>query len=101
MLTKNCPPIVYNAVSPNNDGLNDIFFIKGLRNIFLNFHLEVYNRWGRLLWTGNNNTPDWNGKAENSIDGERVPSGTYYYILHLNDPDYPDALTGYLQVKWE
>ena len=101
LLTKNCPPIVYNAVSPNNDGLNDIFFIKGLRNIFLNFHLEVYNRWGRLLWTGNNNTPDWNGKAENSIDGERVPSGTYYYILHLNDPDYPDALTGYLQIKWE
>ena len=34
LLTKNCPPIVYNAVSPNNDGLNDIFFIKGLRNIF-------------------------------------------------------------------
>lgn len=101
LLTKNCPPIIYNAVSPNNDGLNDLFFIKGLRNIFLNFHLEVYNRWGRLLWTGNNNTPDWNGKAENSIDGERVPSGTYYYILHLNDPDYPDALTGYLQVKWE
>ncbi|WP_396188064.1 gliding motility-associated C-terminal domain-containing protein [Flavobacterium sp.] len=101
LLTKNCPPIIYNAVSPNNDGLNDLFFIKGLRNIFLNFHLEVYNRWGRLLWTGNNNTPDWNGKAENSIDGERVPSGTYYYILHLNDPDYPNALTGYLQVKWE
>lgn len=97
--SRNCEPIVYNAVSPNNDGLNEFFFIKGLRNIFLNFQLEVYNRWGRLIWTGNQNKPDWNGKAENSVGNEEAPGGTYYYILHLNDPDYPKPLNGYLLLK--
>ena len=53
--TENCPPTVYNAVSPNSDGSNDAFFIDGLRDIFVNFELLIYNRWVNILWTGNNN----------------------------------------------
>ncbi len=97
--TRNCEPIVYNAVSPNNDGLNEFFFIDGLRNIFLNYKLEVYNRWGRLIWTGNQNKPDWNGKAENAVGNDDAPGGTYYYILYLNDPEYPSPMNGYLLLK--
>jgi len=99
LLTKNCEPIVYNAVSPDNDGLNDFFFIEGLRDIFIHFKLEIYNRWGRLLWTGNNNKPDWNGYSENTMGNNEAPSGTYYYILYLNDPDYPKPITGYLYLR--
>lgn len=99
LLTRNCEPIVYNAVSPNDDGLNDFFYIAGLRDIFIHFKLEVYNRWGRLIWTGNNNTPDWNGKVENAVGQNDAPGGTYYYILYLNDPNYPEPLTGYLLLK--
>src|SRR5690606_26475968 len=47
--TRNCPPIVYNYVSVNNDGVNDTFHIDGLRDIFLNYKLDVYNRWGALV----------------------------------------------------
>lgn len=97
--TRNCEPIVYNAVSPNNDGLNDFFFISGLRNIFIHFQLEIYNRWGRLIWTGNNNKPDWTGKAENAVGNDDAPGGTYYYILYLNDPEYPNPINGYLLLK--
>lgn len=95
---KNCPPTVYNFVSANGDGMNDTFFIGGLRNIFTHFELEIYNRWGRLIWTGNNNTNDWDGfttqgtRFDNSISSD----GTYYYILHLNDDDYPEPLEGWL-----
>ncbi|MCL9769887.1 gliding motility-associated C-terminal domain-containing protein [Flavobacterium sp. HXWNR69] len=96
LLTKNCPPTVYNAVSPNNDGANDSFFIDGLRDVFLNFELFIYNRWGRLLWTGNNTKPDWDGYVEDGILSNKAPSGTYFYILQLNDSDYPEPLTGYL-----
>jgi gliding motility-associated-like protein len=99
LLTKNCEPIVYNAVSPDNDGQNDFFFIEGLRDIFINFKLEIYNRWGRLLWTGNNNKPDWNGYSENTMGNNEAASGTYYYILYLNDPDYPKPLNGYLYLR--
>ncbi len=99
--TRNCPPTVYNYVSSNNDGANDTFFIDGLRNIFMNFELEIYNRWGTLIWTGNNNSPDWDGFASKGLRmyNSNVPEGTYYYILNLNDSDYPDPLIGWLYFR--
>lgn len=100
LLTQNCPPTVYNAVSANSDGYNDDFFIDGLRDIFVNFKLEIYNRWGRLLWTGNNNKPNWNGYVEDGVGGKNAPEGTYFYILHLNDQAYPEPLNGYLYLTY-
>ncbi|UUC45482.1 gliding motility-associated C-terminal domain-containing protein [Flavobacterium cerinum] len=94
--TYNCPPTVYNAVSANGDGLNDTFFIKGLRTIFLNFELYIYNRWGKLVWSGDHHSDDWNGLIKDGIGNQLAPEGTYFYILKLNDPDYPDDLTGFL-----
>jgi gliding motility-associated-like protein len=100
LLTNNCPPTVYNAVSANGDGSNDAFFIEGLRDVFVNFNLEIYNRWGKLVWTGNNSKADWDGTVPNAIGGEKAPEGTYYYVLNLNDPDYPNALVGYLYLAY-
>lgn len=98
LLTKNCAPTIYNYVTANNDGSNDFFFIDGLRNIFLNFQLQIYNRWGNLVWEGNQNTSDWRGEntVKNTLSGNIVPDGTYYYILNLNDTDYPDSYVGYV-----
>ncbi|HEY6144133.1 MAG TPA: gliding motility-associated C-terminal domain-containing protein [Flavobacterium sp.] len=98
LTTKNCPPTVYNFVSANNDFTNDTFFIDGLRDIFMNFNLYIYNRWGTLVWKGNNNIPDWDGYATKGmlLDNSGVPAGTYFYVLDLNDKDYPKPLTGYL-----
>lgn len=98
--TKNCPPKVYNYVSANNDGSNDTFFIEGLRDVFVNFELQIYNRWGALVWTGNNNTEDWYGFSNQGsrISGDKLVEGTYYYILNLNDPEYPNALTGFIHM---
>lgn len=96
LLTENCPPVIYNAVSADNDGINETFFIEGLHNIFVDYKLEIYNRWGRLIWIGNDSKPDWNGYIENGIGTKLAPDGTYFYVLHLNDEKYPNALTGYL-----
>jgi gliding motility-associated-like protein len=96
--TKNCPPIVHNFVSANNDGTNDTFHIDGLKDIFLNYKISIYNRWGALIWTGNNTSEEWDGFATNGIllDNKEIPAGTYFYIIDLNDPDYSEPLTGYL-----
>lgn len=94
--TKNCPPTVYNYVSGNFDGYNDGFFIEGLRDVFLNFEVKIYNRWGKWLWTGNQSKPDWDGYVENGVDEKYAPAGTYYYVVFLNDPDYNEPLVGYL-----
>ncbi len=100
LTTKKCPPTVYNVVSPNNDSKNDTFTITGLRDVFLDFHLYIYNRWGTLVWTGNNNTPDWDGYANKGLlfDNSKVPDGTYFYVLNLNDEEYPNPIAGYLYV---
>lgn len=99
LTTRNCPPTVYNFVSANNDSYNDNFTIGGLRDIFLDFKLEIYSRWGRLLWTGNQNTEDWNGYVKDGVGSKNAPDGTYFYLLFLNDIDYPEPLKGYLYLN--
>jgi gliding motility-associated-like protein len=96
LTTRNCPPTVYNFVSANNDSYNDNFTIGGLRDIFLDFKLEIYSRWGRLLWTGNQNTEDWNGYVKDGVGSKNAPDGTYFYLLFLNDVEYPEPLKGFL-----
>lgn len=98
LTTKNCPPNIYNYVTSNNDGFNDTFFIEGLRNIFVNFELEIYNRWGRLIWKGNNQSEDWDGEITfgQTISSSLALKGTYFYILNLNDADYPKPFVGWL-----
>ena len=99
LTTRNCPPTVYNFVSANTDSYNDTFTIGGLRDIFLNFNLEIYSRWGRLLWTGNQNTEDWDGYVKDGVGSKNAPDGTYFYLLFLNDIDYPEPLQGFLYLN--
>ncbi|MFD2601398.1 T9SS type B sorting domain-containing protein [Flavobacterium suzhouense] len=99
--TKKCKPITHNYLTPNGDGLNDTFFVEGLRNVFLNFKMSIYNRWGTLIWTGNHNTADWDGIADVSkigSEGTEVPVGTYYFVLELNDPDFPEPIVDWVYV---
>lgn len=93
---ENCPPTIYNAVSANGDGANDGFFIDGLRDIFVNFKIDIYNRWGKHIWTGDNSKPDWDGYIKNGIIHKKAPTGIYFYVLYLNDSNYPKAYSGYL-----
>ena len=99
--TKKCAPITYNYVTPNGDGYNDTFFVEGLRNIFMNFKMSIYNRWGNLVWTGNHSQPDWDAIATEDKVGSQdttVPNSTYYFVLELNDPDFPKPITGWVYV---
>ena len=98
LTTKNCPPTVYNFVSANGDGINDSFYIEGLRSIFDHFKIEIYNRWGKIVWTGNNESPDWDGysNAGFRMGESSLPVGTYYYLIYLNDDDYPQPLEGFV-----
>ncbi|MFN3756567.1 MAG: gliding motility-associated C-terminal domain-containing protein [Flavobacterium sp.] len=99
---RNCPPTIYNWISANGDEKNDHFIIEGLENIFENFELLIYNRWGRLLWKGDKSNPRWSGEVTQSgkLFGNFVPSGTYYYVLNLNDSDYPEPYIGYVYITY-
>jgi len=97
---ENCPPFIPEGFSPNNDGINDTFEISGLYNIFENFELKIFNRYGTLIYQGNNDIPEWDGTSNEGINnqGKELPTGTYYYILNLNDPNY-DIYRGWVYLN--
>ncbi len=69
--------------SPNADKHNDVF---GLPDIFEIEQMDIYNRWGELLFSGSATNPNWDGLYK----GEFVPQGTYVYMIKasLKGTDY-------------
>jgi gliding motility-associated-like protein len=77
-----CDTKVYfpTAFTPNGDGLNDIFK-PALQSVEGGFYeLQVYDRWGRAVFTTNNPEVGWNGQ----INGADAPPGAYQYICRFN-----------------
>lgn len=95
---KNCPPRVNNYVSANNDSYNSVFTIDYLRNIFLHYTIEIFNRWGKKVWIGSADTADWDGTSNTNmvVGTNNLPDGTYFYVIDLHDPDYAAPLTGFV-----
>ena len=91
-----------NLVTPNLDGLNDTWEINGIEK-YLNAEVEIYNRWGNLIYSVSPYNSPWNATVNKgaTIDGKdgKVPVGTYFYIINLNEGDYP-PFKGYLEVEY-
>jgi gliding motility-associated-like protein len=80
--------LIPDGFSPNDDNINDEFVIVDLPLLYPNFKLEIYNRYGNILYVGNINTPNWNGTTSEGgikVGGDVVPTGVYFYILNFND----------------
>jgi gliding motility-associated-like protein len=72
--------------SPNGDAVNDTFSIPDIQFIFPNYSLEIYNRYGSLMFKGDKNNPNWDGKnsqSANLID-TTAPNGVYFYVINFN-----------------
>jgi gliding motility-associated-like protein len=84
------------AFSPNGDGFNDrfgaraLFVVKGNAIPKKSFLLEIYNRWGQLVFRSNHPDMEWDG----TFMGAQCPDGAYVYrvkavgfdgILHVQE----------------
>lgn len=69
------------AITPDGDGLNDEFLINCVESTLSN-RLEVFNRWGQLVFEAENYANDWEGTAANGGD---LPSGAYYFVFRYDD----------------
>ena len=72
----------YSGLTSNGDGHNDLWIID-----YIDLHqpntVMIYNRWGVMVWKGDNydnTTVVWNGTAQ---DGSVLPDGTYFYVIEV------------------
>ena len=100
-----CDVTPYNALSPDGDGLNDVFIIEGLE-CYPNNTVEIYNRWGILVYDEqgyDNALKSFKGKSEgrNTYNkNELLPDGTYFYILKYTDEENKNHdKSGYLYLN--
>lgn len=88
---------VYNEFSPNNDGFNDFFEIECIED-YAN-RIQVFNRNGNKVYESTDYQNDWDGTANvgGTLNrGDRLPSGTYYYVIDI--PELERHLVGWLQL---
>ncbi|WP_299335793.1 gliding motility-associated C-terminal domain-containing protein [uncultured Psychroserpens sp.] len=97
---ENCPPYVPQGFSPNDDGVNDWFNIQGLYDIFEQHELKIFNRYGTLIFEGDNDKK-WYGLINRGLNnhGKLVPVGTYFYVLNPNDTNY-QPVVGWVYVNY-
>lgn len=85
--------IIPNFISPNGDGFNDYWVIRGMGQ-FPQAHIQIFDRYGKKIVDREVNSNDtiWDGKYKNSP----VETGTYWYILQLTPEQ---KISGFLTVK--
>jgi gliding motility-associated-like protein len=76
---------VPNTVTPNGDGYNDVWGIVYLPECFSDVEVQVYNRWGELIWEGY-------GMEHWDAD---VPDGVYVYRISISGAE---ELVGHITV---
>ncbi|MEC8273322.1 MAG: gliding motility-associated C-terminal domain-containing protein [Bacteroidota bacterium] len=74
---------MFNAFSPNGDGINDSFSFEE-NNAISEFSVKIFNRWGSLVYSWTDPNFKWNGL---SFDGDNLTQGVYYYYMNATGKD--------------
>lgn len=87
----NCPRyLLPNTFTPNGDGQNELFI--PLENLFIErIELQVFNRWGNLVFETTDAEINWDGTLMGN--GEALPDATYYYVCRV----FESRLTGVVE----
>jgi len=97
----NCP--IYdlpNAFTPNKDGQNDVFRPYTYRFVE-RIDMQIFNRWGQLVYETTNPDIEWNGT---NLNGSDLAEGVYFYTCQVFEQrvtgieQRPDLLKGYIHL---
>jgi gliding motility-associated-like protein len=79
------PPAIFipEYFTPNGDGINDTWEIGNLTEVYPNAHIQIFDRFGKLLvdMTGEENS--WDG----TYNGHKLPSTDYWYVIDIEEID--------------
>lgn len=73
------PLIIYDGITPNNDGINDTWTILGIERFEANV-ITIFDRWGQQVFRSTGYPQPWDGTNR----GNPLPMGAYYYVIELN-----------------
>ncbi len=93
------PLLVYEGFSPDGDGTNDVWRIRGIEN-YPNNSVRIFNRWGSAVFeiTGyDNQERAWSSHSTVGLVSGDVPDGTYFYLIDLGNNQPPRS--GYVIVN--
>ena len=94
--------IIPKGFSPNGDNNDDEWAIRGIESYPQN-SVTVFNRWGNLVFKtksyNNSGLKLWSGEANQGTraGGNKLPDGTYFYVIDLGDGQKP--YSGYVVLK--
>lgn len=95
---------VYQLITPNGDGRNDILVIRNIE-LYPQNTVKVFNRWGHLVWRMEGYHPKKNGfDGASNVDytfkrEERLPAGTYFYVVSYLNNGVEKVISGYLYIE--
>ncbi len=87
--------LVYNVITPNDDGVNDFLFVPCLdRGEILDNEVTIFNQWGDQVYHAQpyDNDKPWTGQ----YNGQDLPVGTYFYVIKFNGQN--GVKKGFLQL---
>lgn len=82
-----------NGFTPNGDGYNDFYVIKGIQG-YPDNQVNIFNRWGNLVYSRNGYTNDWDGTSN---DGKQLTDGTYFILVDLNQDN--TKIQGFIDLR--
>ncbi|RXP52243.1 gliding motility-associated C-terminal domain-containing protein [Lutibacter sp. HS1-25] len=86
------------VVTANNDGINDYFEVSDVTGCGFVSAVQIFNRWGKLVFESDNYKNNWSGHNEGggpTIGSADLPTGTYYYIVNVVGSGFK-PITGYI-----
>jgi len=69
---------ISNALTPNEDGINDALYVENIE-IYIENDIKIFNEYGQEVYKAAPYKNDWKG----TYNGSRLPDGTYYYVLNV------------------
>jgi gliding motility-associated-like protein len=85
--------------TPNGDGVNDVFEIRGIED-YPDHDLKIFNKRGHKVFENSGGLVSWNGRSTSVLDfgNGQLPEDTYYYVLDLGDGS--DLIKGYVYITY-
>ncbi|MEB8346864.1 gliding motility-associated C-terminal domain-containing protein [Flavobacteriaceae bacterium KMM 6898] len=85
------PGFIFNQISPNGDGVNDVLRINDVQN-YPNNRLEIFDRNGNQVFSASRYDNTWTGEGKYG----QLPKGTYFYVMNLGDGS--EVRKGWVQI---